>query len=495
MKRIPWALLGILALATVLRLLALSSRSLWYDEAFAILYAEKSLAAILSGTLSQVAGVAADVHPVAYYFTLHAWMALFGETPAAVRLLSVCYGVATTALVYLLAGELLGSRPARWAALVVAVAPFQIAYSQETRMYAMLGFWSMAALAAYVRARRSDAPAAWGAFVICGALTLYSHNLGFALFAALGLWVAARWALRRDREAGRLLLKTALAGLGMALLFAPWLARVPGQLGKIGQAYWVQRPGLLTLAQTLLAFGFDFENARMPAWLVPAALFGALLALVLVVWRLIRSRDRAAGWLGLLALLPILLVFAISQWRPVYVIRGLLPAALLFAALVGWALADLPRPARWVFGLPLAGIVIAALVAYYGYDGFPRGPYAALDAALRASAGPADAIVHSNKLTFFPAHVYDRDLPQVFLGDPAGSGSDTLALPTQQALGLFATELEPATAGRSRVWLVIFQQAVDEMGGAHPHVAWLSARYRLTQTQSFGDMRLLRFEQ
>jgi 4-amino-4-deoxy-L-arabinose transferase-like glycosyltransferase len=494
MKRIPWALLGLLALATALRLIALSSRSLWYDEAFAILYAEKSLAAILSGTLSQVGGAAADVHPVAYYFTLHAWMGLFGETPAAVRLLSVCYGVATVAVVYRLARELFGVGPARWSALVVAVAPFQIAYSQETRMYAMLGFWSMAALTAYVWARRSDAPAAWATFVVCGALTLYSHNLGFALFAALGLWVAGRWAWRRDREAGRLFLKTALAGAGMALLFAPWLARVPSQLGKIGQAYWVERPGALTLAQTLLAFGFDFENARMPGWLLPLALFGAMLALALIVWRLARRRDGAAGWLALLAFLPILLVFLISQWRPVYIIRGLLPASILYAALVGWALADLPKPARWVFGLPLAGIVVAALFAYYGYDGFPRGPYAALDAALREAAGPHDVIVHSNKLTFFPAHVYDRGLPQVFLGDPAGSGSDTLALPTQEALGLFATELEPATAGKARVWLVIFQPALDEMGGTHPHVAWLKARYRLAESRPFGDMRLLRFE-
>lgn len=496
MKRIPWALLGALGLAFGLRLLHLGGRSLWYDEAFAILYAEKSLAAILSGTLSQVQGAAADVHPVAYYFSLHAWMALVGQTPFAVRLLSAGYGVATVALVYRLCRDLWDTRIAGWAALVVAVAPFQIAYGQEARMYAMLGFWSVAALAAYVRAWRRDALAAWAAFVIYGALALYSHNLGFAPFAAIGVWVLARLAVRRTQEAGRLALKTALAGAAMAVLFLPWLARVPSQLGKIGQAYWVERPGIVTLVQTLLAFSFDFENARMPALLLPAALFGALLALALIVWQLARRRQARgpAGWLGLLAFVSVALVFLISQWRAVYIIRGLLPAAILYTALIGWALASLPKPARLIFGTVLAGILAGALVSYYGYDGFPRGPYAALDAFLRAQAQPADVIVHSNKLTFFPAHVYDRTLPQVFLADPAGAGSDTLALPTQQALGLFPTTLETATAGKERVWLVIFRQAIAEAGGIQPHVEWLEQRYQLAQTWAFGDMDVMLFD-
>jgi len=493
-KRIPGAALGILILAAVLRLFNLNGRPLWYDEAFAILYAERSLSAILSGTLSQVAGAAADVHPVAYYFTLHVWMRLFGQTPLAVRMLSVCYSLATVALVYRLMGDLFDAKTARWAALILAVAPFQIAYAQETRMYAMLGFWSAAALAAYVRAWRTGRPAAWGAFIICGALALYSHNLAFAFFAALGLVVLLNWALQRTRQAGLLALRTALAGLAMAVLFAPWLARVPAQLGKISQAYWVPRPGPLELAQTALVFAFDFENAAMPRPLTPAALFGALLILALIVWQGARRRARRAGWLALLVIIPVALVFVISQWRPVYIIRGLLPAATLYLALLGWALAGMPRPARALFGATLALILGATLVVYYGYAGFPRGPYTELNAFIRAHRAPSDVIVHSNKLSFFPAHVYDRDLAQTFLADPAGAGSDTLALPTQQALGLFATDLQTATAGAPRVWLIIFRQALEEAGGAHPHVEWLATRFRLTQSWVFGDLRLLLFE-
>ncbi len=496
----------ILGMAWGLRLINLNGRPLWYDEAFAILYAEKSFSAILSGTLTPVQGAAADVHPIAYYYLLHGWMVLAGQTPFAVRMLSVLYGMGTVALVYRLLRELFSASAAWPAMLAVAIAPFQIAYSQEARMYAMLGFWSLAALVAFVRAWRADSVRAWLALVVCGALALYSHNLAFALFAALGIWVVVRavyhaLAGHADKAPARLALKTGLAGLGMAVLFLPWLVRVPAQLGKIDQAYWVTRPGITTLVQTLISFTFDFENAVFPRMLLLPALFGALLVLVLIIWRSglwfrvtqERKLDRA-GELALLLVLasvPVVIVFVISQWRPVYIIRGLIPASIVYVALLGWAFGAMPRDARMVFGVPLAGLVVVVLVAFYGYAGFPRGPYLALDAYLLEQERPGDAIVHSNKLTFFPAYVYDRQLPEVFLPDPPGSGSDTLARPTQDALGLYPTDLQAATQNKSRVWLVIFRQAIEEVKGPHPQVAWLDAHFDRTRTVSFGDIDVM----
>lgn len=520
-----WAPVGMVMLAAALRLINLNGRPLWYDEAFAILYAEKSLAAILSGTLVQVQGAAADVHPVAYYFSLHGWIVLVGQSPLAVRMLSVCYGVGTVAWVYRLMRDLFSARVARWAAFAAAIAPFQIAYSQEARMYAMLGFWSVAALAAYARAWQSDSLRAWAAFVVCGALALYSHNLGFVTFSALGLWVIGYAVIpltvlggrrhRNEPEVRRrweLVGKTAMAAPVMVLLYAPWLVNVPGQLGKIGQTYWVERPDAKTLIQTLLTFAFDFDNAVVPPALLYGALFGAVLMLSVVVWQIIARRPsrliregyertpttlcdslRTISLLTVLAFVPVALVFLISQWIPVYIIRGLIPASIFYAALAGWALAGMPRPARVIFGIPSGALVVVVLIAFYGYASFPRGPFVALDAFLRAQSRPGDVIVHSNKLTFFPAHVYDRALPQVFLGDPPGSGSDTLARPTQESLGLFPTDLASATENTSRVWLVVFRQAITEVKGTHPHVGWLDARFVREQTLSFGDIDVMLF--
>ncbi|MCZ7672626.1 MAG: glycosyltransferase family 39 protein [Chloroflexi bacterium] len=101
-----WPMLSIVCLAFLLRLINLNGRSLWYDEAFAILYAEKSFPTMLYGTITQIEGAAADVHPLFYYSLLHGWMALGGQSLLAVRLLSVFFSLLTVAMLYLL-GKLL----------------------------------------------------------------------------------------------------------------------------------------------------------------------------------------------------------------------------------------------------------------------------------------------------------------------------------------------------------------------------------------------------
>jgi hypothetical protein len=129
------------------------------------------------------------------------------------------------------------------------------------------------------------------------------------------------------------------------------------------------------------------------------------------------------------------------------------------------------------------------------YRGFPYAPYAELDAYLAANVGPEDVLLHSNKLTMLPAVYYDRDLPQRYLADPPGSGSDTLAFPTQKVLGLMAyPSLKTATGGAQTVWFLIFSRAIEEYGTletpGHPHLQWLNAHYRMERRETWGDLLL-----
>src|SRR3972149_4699859 len=116
-------LAAVLLLAFGLRLINLGGRTLWYDEAFAVLFAEKGWDAMLDGTLTPVEGGAADVHPLLYYMSLNFWMDAFGQSPIAVRLYSVLIGVATIGVVFLLARDWFGESAALAAALITAGAP------------------------------------------------------------------------------------------------------------------------------------------------------------------------------------------------------------------------------------------------------------------------------------------------------------------------------------------------------------------------------------
>ena len=487
-------------LAAVLRVVNLGGRALWYDEAFSVLFARRSVGEMIAGTLGPQAA-AAEEHPLLYYFTLHGWMRLFGETPAAVRLLSVLAGVATVAVLYLLGKHLFDRRVAATAALFAAVAPFPLYYAQETRMYALLALCTTAALAFFARAWQDNKGFDWAAYALCGAAALYTHNLAALFLLALGGWILWRWLRGRRVVHWRGVVG---AHLGMLALFAPWLWVLPRQLQAIATNYWTQRPGALALVQTLYVFHFAADNEGLPPWLLPFALLFSLLILVLVVMECRHPRHAPAAdpfpdaisLLTWLAFGPILLAFLISQVRPIYVLRALLPSAfvylLLAARLLPWGHAP-----RAIKGGVLGGallVVIASLLYHYQYATFPRPPFPQAVAYLRQEVAPGDLIIHSNKLTFLPTYYYDPDLPQTFIADPPGSPSDTLDPATQAALGVRESgDLPTAAQGHPRIWLVIFREAAREGAALHPHLAWLQAHYTLAGTQAFHDLLIYEF--
>jgi 4-amino-4-deoxy-L-arabinose transferase-like glycosyltransferase len=463
-----------------------------------VLFAEKGLRAMLYGTLAASGGAASDVHPVVYYTALNGWMRVAGQSPLAVRALSVCAGIVTLALLFDLCRRLFGRRAALVALALAALSPFHVYYSQEARMYAPLALW--ATLAAWCVARLAREARSWaryaGVLAVASALALYMQSLAASFLLALGLGT-----LPRPRLFGRV----AAAGVGAAALYLPWLLQLPGQFAKLRQAYWLSRPTPLAFLQTLLIFhsGEEFLEAARPMLLLPLA--AGLLAAVLLLYTLWRARSKgpaganAAAYLAALAAAPPLLMFLASLYQPVYLQRALLPSALMYYAALGWAAARaMPRP---VAGFLLAAVALAeagGLAAHYRFNQFPRPDFPALTAYLAMNARPGDVVVHSNKLTMLPAVYYDRALPQTFVGDPPGSGSDTLAYPTQQALGLYArTDIEAAAGGAGRVWFVIFDRAVEEYRAlgqpTHPHLAWLEAHYKPVGLAHFGDLAVYEF--
>jgi hypothetical protein len=171
-----------------------------------------------------------------------------------------------------------------------------------------------------------------------------------------------------------------------------------------------------------------------------------------------------------------------------------LPSALLYLVAVGWLLVrgGLPRPLYLGLAALLLLTAVGSLGVHYTYARFPRPPFQEVTAHLQSHVETADAVVHTNKLTYFPVHVYAPDLPGVFLADPPGSPQDTLAYPTQEALGIFATSTITEAVGEARrVWLVYFDREVEEvraMGVEHPALGWLQVRFVEVERERFNDL-------
>lgn len=116
-KKGPWLLLAILAIAAFLRLHALGSESLWLDEAFSVVWCKTSLVAMVRSTITS------ETHPPLYYILLHFWMLAFGQSEAAVRSLSACFGILSVLLLYHVGRELFDRKVGLLASFFLAVLP------------------------------------------------------------------------------------------------------------------------------------------------------------------------------------------------------------------------------------------------------------------------------------------------------------------------------------------------------------------------------------
>ncbi len=505
-KTRPWTILAaILLLALILRLVNLAGRTLWYDETFAVLFSEKGWDAMVDGTLTPVEGGAADVHPLLYYTTLDGWMKLAGQSPAAVRLYSVLVGVATVGAVFLLARDWFGDRTARAAALITAVAPFHIQYSQETRMYALLALVLVLTTWVYWRAWQRGHWAYWLGFSVLAGIGMYVQQLAAFYLLALGLLPF----LARDR--GRIV-RTGLAALLALVMYLPWMWYLPDQMGKLRQ-YWVQKPNVLHLwlaLRTFISVNLDFS----PSWWLPTFFMAAVLTIFLLYrgYAVLRDPRRAEAdrqpvrWALWLAFMPMLFMWIASYVvQPVFLPRALLPSAVIFYIALAWLFtrADVPGPIVGVLALAWGGVIVFSLVTHYTWDTFPNPPFDRAAHYLDREVQAGDVVVHGNKITALPMVYYDRDLPQRYVRDIPGSGSDTLALPTQQALGLWADDCAAVAAnGAPRVWYVTFKKLEDEMvdlveddpGNAqYDSLRWLQVHYTQSMIKSFNDLNVYLF--
>jgi mannosyltransferase len=481
------AMIGILLVGGVLRAFQAGTRNLSYDDAFAVFLAEKNLPTIVSGT-------AADTMPPLYYFVLHFWMLLTGREVVALRYLSLGIGLLLIALAYAVGRRLCGPTGGTLAALVSAFSPVLIHRGQELRMYSLLALGGLLYLYCFVRCSQGEKQLRfWAGLILGGAIAMYSHNLApFTLLAAdFFALIMRRWRLLRE-------LLIAQAAIGA--LSAPWLLMLPGQLAKIERAFWTPRPGFTEVVQAVMTFT---TNLPVDRWLLPISLFGSLLILVFALYRaghLLRSGPQPGLALILcFTFVPPLATFAASYlMRPVFVPRGVITSILAYYVLIAWLIAGVRQAAlRAVLVLPILLLMAAALPRFYFDASFPHSPFAEAAAFLAAQARPDDAIVHDNKLSFFPAHYYQPDLAQVFLADPPGSPNDTLAPGTMEAMGLRPTSLEAATSSAARIRFVVFQRALDEaatMGGPLPSKDWLDRHYLPTDEYRFNDLLILDYQ-
>ncbi|MDX2776589.1 glycosyltransferase family 39 protein [Streptomyces caniscabiei] len=323
-----WVLGGSALLFAALSLSIGINQSVWFDEAYSIMLAKQPAAQLVHLT-------ALDTHPPFYYLLLKGWATVFGWSELALRSLSVLAGALAIVFAGLTARRMFGARVALMALPFVTIAPFLIRYGFEIRMYALAALIGMMATYVLVRAWQAkpgqDQRTLYVVYALLVALGMYTLYYLAVLWIAHFLWLV--WMSVRAKEPLKKVIKAPwfLAYLASIALFLPWLPAFLSQLGN-GALAAISQP----LTTENLVGIVSFEFLYRPSWQL-----GAVLSLVVVgvIALLVFLTIRAFGvvptkqrpYLVLLAwymLVPVLLVAAVSIFRPMYVERYLAHVAI-----------------------------------------------------------------------------------------------------------------------------------------------------------------------
>jgi mannosyltransferase len=531
---------------TLLRFAGLGKESIWLDEATSILIARLNLPSVVAWT-------AADIHPPLYYFALHFWLG-FGESEFAIRALSAMFGVLTIAVVYALARELFDSDVGLLSALLLALSPMHIWYSQEARMYPMLTAWSLLASYSLVLALRHPAERMvgrfaalrspqtryWLGYLLFSVLALYTHY--YALFVLLfqnlfvlyWLWRhKAGWSAGPAKSAGwstDLWRRWLLTELAIAALFLPWVPVLFRQVSS-GGGGWVEkaigRPTVRALLDTWLEFSTGLYRYLYPDGVRRAAYALFALCILAVAASLIsgprrrlaslrqsgtqtsaalppqpatatasrdlsaeraaedtypqeevRSTYRTGLWFCVLyVVVPLLTSWLLSQIKPMYSERYLVPFVPPYCILVACGLQALKWP--WLRLAIVLCLVLTLLLGNWNeWRIAQREDWRWASSYVLARAEPGDVVLFVPRWLAKPFDYYARGRVALSMDLPVTV--------TVQAAQDVATD---TAQHHKRAWLVWQRGHYSDPNGTVKQV--LDSRFRLVEEVAFPGVGIL----
>nr|MCU0481969.1 hypothetical protein [Anaerolineae bacterium] len=183
-KKFHGLMILILLGAFAVRMMTLNVESVWHDEAW-------SIRAMRAPFITPD-----DKTPFLYYFTGHMLqLAGAGNSPLALRYISVLYGVGVVAVGMWITQRWFGIKIGLFLGILLAISPLLWEYSQEVRAYSAVPLWTLGLLAcADAVSRHKKIPYRLLFIMMILELgVLYTHNLGVPLVVWVNVALGVVW--------------------------------------------------------------------------------------------------------------------------------------------------------------------------------------------------------------------------------------------------------------------------------------------------------------
>ena len=449
-QKTTYLLAAILLLAAVLRLYGLGSESFWYDEAYSVAFAHRSLHEL---SLTHFAGLPFSDRNL-YHLFLHFWIQL-GEGDTFVRLPSALAGWGSVWILYLLGRTLFDRTVGLWSAAILAISPLHVWYSQEARMYIFASMFSLASVLFFARILRDQNDRwnmDWVAMIVSACLALYAHYVAVLVVIFQNLFALIH---AGRRNTGRpFLQRWILSQVAVFLVALLWLVGLiyqqrHGWWGWVARKYGPPHIGNLLVVWQQFSVGVTFPDSHI--WRLAAMGIFALVLLAGAISPLLSFANGPQGgeashdwtlFAVLYFLLPLLLAYVASQFTPMFITRYLIPLLPAYSLWLGLGIASIQiRWIQWPLALALVLLSFVSLLNLYQLPQKEdwRGAAAYVDSRAR----PNDVIFLVDGDIFIPFNRYYRhvtDEQRVWRGED-----------NPQELGKL---LDDAIVGHRRLWIV-----------------------------------------
>lgn len=428
------AYIAILLPALAMRIPNLLAEQMWYDETVTAAFSQ----------VTQLTALGGDTHPPLFYFPFWLTARFLGTSQLALRLPSLLFGMLTVYLVYRLTLRLgFYRKTALVAALIVAMLPGALRYSNEARAYAQLAALVLGMAIAILE----DRPR-W--FAGLAAATILTQNMGYVYVFCLGV-VAFLWYVHHtkildirahylgwknywnpgpfrfhiemlDRRWWWALAIPALVGFA-------WLPFMLRQLQSVSGGWWVVfAPGAVPRPLFSMTVG-----TRIPEPFILQVLAIVLIITLLGLFSVRRWLFTTAGnlWLALCFGTPAIAA-VVSLFTPVYVDRAFLPSALAIPVVWAYLLTGTRKFERIAAAAVLIPALAISVHSYYVPDQEVRDDWRA---RLVEGCQDTQVIFNTSLSTYFISRYYT---PEREIIAWSGANDINLFLPeyVKQALGV-----------------------------------------------------------
>ena len=470
-------LLLILFLGAIMRFYGLGKENFWIDEGVTVYNAHQSIIHNFkwSFTLAYL--------PL-YHMILSAWEKVFGLSEFSMRSLSSVFGILSIFMIYEIAAFMYGKKVGMYAALILALSPFHVYYSQEARVYTLFVFTALISIYYYLKYIKNHDKKDLIYYIISSIALLNIFNTAIFILAFQNIHY---FLFIRKR-----ILKWILTQSFIGLFFLPIFILTLKMLQVISESLFVEKPSLMTLAKTFYMFsaGLTFNTKALIAGGILSMIFFLLIIYVVKdeIRNMIKKKYKGLEKTSFLVLWGVFPIFLLSLQSYIltslyfekYVIASS-AAMYIFAAL---AISRLKNSYR-IFALA-AIVLLSCVILIIDFKTNNKGDWYGVANFVKESKNESDGMIINARRSLYPfMYYFDRNcFESPNLEDCAAK---------QNIYGVLNIGYIPKNALKNeKIFLLLYNDEYTDPEGKI--VKLLEQDHRITEEKDFQHIKIFVFE-